>query len=462
MNLNVKLNRIPSEQAYFKIYRTNVKNSVQNSDNKDAWIIDYSGNINVNRIILNDFSELITISYLDIDIYSKDIPTISSEVEDYLIAPYAIIFMHDGNLVIKSDFCGQMPIVYDKYDKIIASSPSIITNKPYCKQKIDDVRDRDVYFPFGITAKPGVFRLLPGSVLPFADFSPKRLREAENLDVSNKPYEKIDEITNILESLFLNLSKRSKIALQLTAGRDSRALIACSKGFGNISTFTRVIDKNAEWDSLIAEKIAKSLSVEHQSVPFHPVTPTEREQWLESVGYSVGGRISHGFRTNPKIEDAWTISGKCGELGRNYYSTPVGPIDPKKIIDILRLAPNNENLNLAENWLSPIRYLDNRKIIDLLYLEIRLGCWAGPQNISLRSDRGIITPFGMRKISELMLQIPPRLRERDWLPQQIISRAEPSLLKFPFEKNYGNREKLRIFLSNIGAHYAASKILRRN
>jgi hypothetical protein len=88
-------------------------------------------------------------------------------------------------------------------------------------------------------------------------------------------------------------------------------------------------------------------------------------------------------------------------------------------------------------WLAELHGFDARQILDLLYIEVRLGCWAGPQMIAKGPCAFRIAPFNQRAIFERALDIPFELRCRDYLPAAIVRRERPDLANFAY--NAGSR-----------------------
>src|SRR5262249_55223827 len=113
--------------------------------------------------------------------------------------------------------------------------------------------------------------------------------------------------------------------LLLTAGSDSRVLLACARPvMHRLDYLTSAIDDAARWDAKIARRISHRLKLNHAVLSFLPPTDDERRQWLASTGYSIGGRVSHGFKTIAEaVAGRVVVLGLAGEVGRAYYGAGV-------------------------------------------------------------------------------------------------------------------------------------------
>jgi hypothetical protein len=198
---------------------------------------------------------------------------------------------------------------------------------------------------------------------------------------------------------------------------------------------TSALDEAAQWDVKIASQIAGHLKLRHTVLPFLPPTDDERGDWLASTGYCVGGRISYGFKTiSQHLAGRVALMGHAGAVGTALFARGVGKatrIDASLLLRKLRLPETEAAKSAAEAWLGEVPRLDARQIMDLLYIEQRLGCWAAPQMIAAGPVKFRMSPYNQRVIFERMLDTPHDLRRRKQIHAEIIKLMNGQLMIFP-------------------------------
>jgi hypothetical protein len=200
--------------------------------------------------------------------------------------------------------------------------------------------------------------------------------------------------------------------------------------------YTHAIHERAKWDAQVASKIAQSLKLNHTVLPFVPPTNDARQHWLARTGYCVGGNGSYTFQTLDQIGSGRVaILGTAGEVGRASYGEGVKkttPIDASLLLRKLRLPKIEITQRAAEKWLAGLSSLNAQQIMDLLYIEQRLGCWAGPSLIA-SSHVTFAVPFNQRAIFERMLDTPYELRRKSRIHYDIIKLMNGQLMTFPHQ-----------------------------
>ena len=130
------------------------------------------------------------------------------------------------------------------------------------------------------------------------------------------------------------------------------------------------------------------------------------------------------------------LPGMGGEIARSYFwsrDREIKLLDAKAILDRLHLPVCDKTLIMTEEWLSEISDLSPSLVLDLAYIEQRLGCWAGPQMYG--SDHRSVChlwPLSHRRIFQLMLQLPSEYKQKQQLAKDICALEWPELLDTPF------------------------------
>ena len=166
------------------------------------------------------------------------------------------------------------------------------------------------------------------------------------------------------------------------------------------------------------------------------------DAWLERTGHCVAGsswRASGSYRRH----DRATVVGLAGEMGRCYYWREHDRLDQglsnEAILDRLHLPQSPLLLERCDEWKAHAQAPDTAALIDLLFLEQRLSCWACPLLYGRIGGREAILPFNHRENLDAMLRLPVEYRTAGLLPFDLIRSRWPSLLRIPFNKYTGVR-----------------------
>lgn len=138
------------------------------------------------------------------------------------------------------------------------------------------------------------------------------------------------------------------------------------------------------------------------------------------------------------------LMGWGGEVGRSFYwykddksDTTSSLITPNEILNRMSMPETPYLLDRASKWLESLPIKNNFLTLDLLYLEQRLACWAGPSLYGHVYNRFRLYPFTHRRIIEIMLSLPPDYKRTETLATDIIKSQWSELLDFPFNKPLG-------------------------
>jgi len=310
-----------------------------------------------------------------------------------------------------------------------------------------DVRGRGHFHPFGLTPYPSVRRLLPNHYLDLADFACRRHWPDRNGMAAGE-----DEVEQTLTSFARKLRdnvgamvEAFPIQMSLTAGRDSRTLLAAARPYASgVAFFTTAIpDPAARLDCRVAGELARRCALHHRVLPWREPQTAELESWQQRVGHCVAGRTWRSVRTLKQLDPRRVLlPGTCAEVGRAYYwrrdDLHCEGLDPEEAVSRLGLPRAPALVEAAEAWLSELPAWRRADILDLLYLEQRLGCWAGPAQYG-HASAARVTPLADRRPFSLMFDLPRAYRYRQRLPDDLIRILWPDLRRLPFNRKPGLR-----------------------
>ena len=369
---------------------------------------------------------------------------------------YVAILLSSVTSRLYLDPAGTLATVYCPSQQIAASTTTLIPYTEECgdnRELINAIQpeQRDGWYPFGLTPRNSIARLIPSHFLNLETWQSQRHWSPANILPTTDCDRSVAEIAEILTRQIKAIAQKYPIYLSLTAGRDSRMLLACSRGsLERIKFFTRSIpDRAAKLDCDVATKLANRFGLDYHILPYQTPSQTELDRWLVQTGSCVAGRVWRSVRTLKQLEgDRIYLPGIAAEVGRAFYwrkhDTAEGAISAVEILERLRMPQTPLLLQRAEQWLAELPAKDRFEVLDILYLEQRLGCWAAPLHYGLVNNGFCLSPFVNRRLFEIMLSLPTTYRQNQLLARDLIQQQWSELLDFPFNRYPGRSGQLLV------------------
>jgi hypothetical protein len=139
---------------------------------------------------------------------------------------------------------------------------------------------------------------------------------------------------------------------------------------------------------------------------------------------------------------AW-LTGFGGEVGRAFYwragDDPVRPPSPERMIERLNLPRDDRTLAAWRAWQESAPHADTFDLLDLAYIEQRMGCWAGPHMYGAAPFAANLSVFVRRDVFTAMMRLPVSFRRDQKLAETMIDVAWPELGELPFQQLTGIR-----------------------
>lgn len=303
-----------------------------------------------------------------------------------------------------------------------------------------DVGRRNGYFPFGLTPRHSIQRLLPNHVLNLNTWRVRRHWPLAPIVPSQDDQQTLADIAGLLQAtLAAVIDAGHRPYLSLTAGYDSRVFLALlRRQAAAVDWFTwELPDATGARDVQLARQLAEALNLSHRVIPFQAATPHEQALWLYRSGLAVGELRGMSLATTVEAMGAsrYYLPALGSEVGRGRYwrrrDQSGSHLRAKQLVERLGLPGAPRVLAAARRWLRDLTIEDSLQRLDLLHLEQRLGCWAGVTAYGDAAGPTRIHPFSNRRIVELMLSLPAEMRRQDTIPETLIRNAWPELLAFP-------------------------------
>lgn len=393
--------------------------------------------------------------------YSMDNGLFSDQIEQSitnLAGRYVGIIVTGDVQKVYLDPGGQLSVVYNSEHEVAGSSLYVVSDYMEPAGELVDLigvpKKDDAYYPFGMTPNSNVRRVLPNHYLDLTRFVADRHWPVQGEITTRSSGDVGPLVSRIGEKLQRNITailSDCPACIALTAGRDSRMLLAATRhNLARVHFFTiNAPDRSASLDCRIAAALARDFNLQHRILQWEEATREELEAWQLRGGYSGGGRTWRAVRTRLQLDtERVHILGLCGEVGRTYYwhekDLDASHISPEELLLKLSLPDHPVLVNEADTWMRGLPLSNRLDILDFLYIEQRLGCWAGPNHYGHVKNSRVVVPLCDREIFGLMLQLPAEYRFQQDLAPDFIKLHWPELLTVPFNKDTATREALKL------------------
>lgn len=391
------------------------------------------------------------------------------EFEDALYTfggKFLAIFLSTNAQRVYLNCAGSLSAVFAPAHELVASTPSLVPYSRGCDDNVELLRATGVptskaTLALGLTSRIGVERLLPNHYLDLADWSVHRHWPLTPIDNNGDPRAAVETVAGILSRHIGAITRHAPAYLPLTAGLDSRMLLACAREhLDRIQLSTLALpDRTAQVDVEIARRVARRHGLSIDIVAYDPPHAEDLDAFLWRTGSCLAeARGWHATRTYRRMRsDRPEMTGAGGELARATYWRDLGIAqhgdpDERAVATALALPHTPDIRARARAWIDALPGNHAMHIADLLYVEQRLGAWAGVLSqghadaIPLR-----IFPFAHRDAFDAMLRLPVEYKLSKRFPIDVIRSRWPELCRDPFNRppgwrHYVQRAKRRVWL----------------
>jgi asparagine synthetase B (glutamine-hydrolysing) len=354
---------------------------------------------------------------------------------------------------------GSLAAVYATSCKIVGSTVTVVNAVRGTSVAegagIDDffANRPNQFYPAGLSADPDVQRLLPNHYLDLSRWHAVRHWPQQQIERVRECQTK-EHIEVIVAGLSRNVSAVTAARdtyMGLTAGRDSRMQLACvprdRESRIEFVTFDyRDGTKQSRVDVHLSRRLARDFSLSHRVIPVGTVTDETRRQYLLRIGYAGGSGKARDFyqacREHLALDRAWLV-GFGGEVGIGYYWRDVDrerrPVRAEELLERVHLPINDTFCCALSSWMAELTSFDSFLMLDLFYLENRVGCWAAPHLYGAAPFSLSMIPFCHRHVVEASYRLPIEYRQRKQLSYDVVNTARPALCRYPFQGFVGAR-----------------------
>ncbi len=300
----------------------------------------------------------------------------------------------------------------------------------------------DRRFGFELTPHRGVSRLLPNHYLDLNNWTQHRYWPLAPIEPAPDGEAAIEAFRWLAEGVLSSLPKDRVWRMPLTAGRDSRMVLAALRPYADrIKAFTFAGERFVDpIDATFAKKIAAVAKIDHEVIPARFAEPEVAAQWIARAGDVLAGSNAYmHVSMRPLANNSLFFPGPGAVIGRaRYWIAADRPDTRASATNILARAwqPTTPPfVEAAERWLAGLSHVDFHTKMDLLFLECQFSRGAeiyGPdfyyEDVCL-----LLHP----RIQRSLIAMPAEYRRKKSISSDFVERFWPDLNKLPYNSYTG-------------------------
>ena len=374
------------------------------------------------------------------------------------------------------DHAGSMPMVYSAADRRAATSPSTLLDEAeYQSRFLSELHGAMVgregegsWISGTLTAHRGVFRLLANHFLDLETWTAARFWPRPDDVEGWRDFETASVAAADAMKAFSNAVFRNfKTATTLTAGFDTRLVLASCRDHSDECQFFTIAAPHAEKDMDISKRIAARFGLKHRVLPLRRADPLQTAIWDRTVGDTIieAPRLTYPTLQHELADFEVQLTGAFGEIGRcRYYRQDLetindAKIDARFVISRLTIPQHPDMVINIQEWIDGLAGQPNSVILDLALHELKLGSWAMPQRAFMTSVKLSLMPFAQRIVFDHLTGIRPTEKDTKSLFWAMIVHLWPELKEFPINK-YGDFNDQLSMIRKLFAPNRLQRLLR--
>lgn len=402
---------------------------------------------------------------------SKDVD--SSDIEEYLNrlgGRFVLVVLTERLQRLYMDPGGTLSVVYSERAACAASTNTTLVLATEKRARSRQPRlgelEPNQFYPAGLTADPDIYRVLPNHYLDLATWQTLRHRYREPLErVQASDMDPVVEIiAQCLGRQIRAVAATYPSYIGMTAGRDTRMLLAAGKDVLDRVKFVTFAypDLDGRRDLSAARYFSKRYQLSLEVLPIQEPEDELKEQYLYRIGFAGHWGKSRDFyvscKDNLKPNRAM-LTGFGAEVGRAFYwkkfdwnayvVNRTRRFDAGSLLEVMRLPRTGKFEEAMERWLLVLDDHDVPSLLDLLYLEQRLGCWASPHMYGAAPFAAYLSPYTHSEILSGMMQLPVAFRLNQGLTKAVLNFHWPELNGFRYQRELGLAGTLREYARSI-------------
>lgn len=398
----------------------------------------------------------------DADILARWIRELAcSSLEGFFACTYGfggrwILIVSDGNETrLFNDPMGLRQVFYTNksYPNALwcASQPGIIAevlNLELDQGAVAEFINSEVYknwdecfWPGDSTPYRAITHLMPNHYLDLNTGAYYRYWPSQSLNELSLE-EGVETICSLLQGLIAGAFDRFDLALAVTAGWDSRVLLAACKGSSHNVYYFSLLRRVNDPDVLVPSRLLPQLGLSHHVIRYPSRMDSEFEKLYKrnvTAAHNLWGRMAQGLYDSYP-QDRVCMKGNASEIARVRFRLPEGEkVTAQKLAMFSSFTHSQEMgknpfvIRAWKKWLSELGETHNVHLLDLFYWEHWAGNFAAMAQAEWDIVQEVFTPYNCRELLTTMLAVDERFRDHDEpiLYRELIKRLWPETLSEP-------------------------------
>lgn len=289
----------------------------------------------------------------------------------------------------------------------------------------------------------GIKKLKPNHYLNLANGNKVRFfPNKKNLSLSID--EATDQATIILKGILTAVTYRGPVMMGLTAGWDSRLLLAASKEVKDHILYFVMAHKDADFDIKVSERLANHFGLNHArhmySASFNKEKYNHVKESLENVNLDYAGL----FATSSFLPRMVNLSGAGGEITRLEFGK-INSLSGEKLAALAKYPKQPYPIRVYSKWIDENDNHFKRlgyDTLDLFYWEEILSNKAAKIISEAHAVNRLIFPvFNCRALITTLLSVESSFRQKqnNYLYLKIIKKLWPETLREPINPSFKKR-----------------------
>jgi hypothetical protein len=404
-----------------------------------------------------------------------DIRAFEELVLDELQGTFLVETQNDLPSRLYPDSGTTLPVIYCPQTRRIGSSAAMILDEDEYRRRFLAERhqrlvgsSRHSWLPGTLTVHEGLSRLLPNHYLDLETWQPIRFwPRADEFSQDLGFEEATGSVARALESFLAAAADQFRLGITLTAGLDSRLLLAAARPVVDKVEFFTISPEREGIDQILARRMARDHGLRYQTFALVKSSAEDMARWDKAVGHAVREVNQESYLTVGQLPYDVIMTGMFGGAGKGlYYAKDQGKINRKTVTagDLLsRMScPRDADL-IADltNWLAGLEGVPSSAILDLAYVELRSVGWGTSQYPIQNAEILQMNPIAQRTIVSAFLSVPPGEKKDKRLIKETIRSMWPDLMEYEVNR-FGNYRDYTKLLSKLLDREAVIRYVRRH
>jgi len=380
------------------------------------------------------------------------------DLSKYLAGRFIILFkLTDENIVVLTDPTCTVPAYYSTRPNkfMVSSSQKVIADylnvqKSGVAVEIKNSAEEQQPLPYDMTMYEEIKIIIPNHYLECSSQEVSRFFPISMLS-KHSLNDTVRQTIDLTKNIIAYFSNKYKLAIPMTAGLDSRTILALFKDYlDEISLYTfshENFDENTA-DISIPKQISEQFDIDYYILPREKLPKETNDKIIKEMDGLQNQRIFENAYTlsKSKLSDHSFVPGDIIPLSKSNFGKNL----PERLATTNYFVTKSHNYSkkskdVIEQWVKDIESYSNSYNVskfDLYFWESRFGRWFPNNTQNYDQFSNPVYIFNCRYMIELWLGLDRETRMKHEVHYQIIQEEWPELLDIPINPDESRLEKL--------------------